>query len=242
MRDVFHYFKARWALVVFGGAAVLLIPFVAYLGGQSVALGWYTSLMLGFVLLLLLFFDGRRYIARLRLMRTISMHTGALPEALPAPQDALEKEYQAVIRTLVQRQVETNRALETAQDENLSYYTLWVHQIKTPIAAMRLVLQGSDCAEAGVLGIINFGMGLTLRERNREYFYKMLDRRFPGMKERYIKTFGNSYVADSPNSAELNALLRQFCAAHDILADNEQIFFFFSAFEEKKDGEQMSLF
>ena len=100
----------------------------------------------------------------------------------------------------------------------------------------------SMCAEAGVRGIINFGMGLTLREGNREYFYKMLDRHFPGMKERYVKTFGNSYVADSPNSAELNALLRQFCAAHDILADNEQIFAYLSAFEEKKNGEQMSLF
>ena len=100
----------------------------------------------------------------------------------------------------------------------------------------------SMCAEAGVRGIINFGMGLTLREGNREYFYKMLDRHFPGMKERYIKTFGNSYVADSPNSAELNALLRQFCAAQDILADNEQIFAYLSAFEEKKSGEQISLF
>ena len=100
----------------------------------------------------------------------------------------------------------------------------------------------SMCAEAGVRGIINFGMGLTLREGNREYFYKMLDRHFPGTKERYIKTFGNSYVADSPNSAELNALLRQFCAAQDILADNEQIFAYLSAFEEKKSGEQISLF
>ena len=100
----------------------------------------------------------------------------------------------------------------------------------------------SMCAEAGVRGIINFGMGLTLREGNREYFYKMLDRHFPGMKERYIKTFGNSYVADSPNSAELNALLRQFCAAQDILADNEQIFAYLSAFEEKESGEQTSLF
>lgn len=100
----------------------------------------------------------------------------------------------------------------------------------------------SMCAEAKVRGIINFGMGLTLREGNREYFYKMLDRNFPGMKERYIKAFGNSYVADSPNSAELNALLRQFCAAHDILADNEQIFEYLSAFEEKESGEQISLF
>ena len=100
----------------------------------------------------------------------------------------------------------------------------------------------SMCAEAGVRGIINFGMGLTLREGNREYFYKMLDRHFPGMKERYIKTFGNSYVADSPNSAELNALLRQFCFERGIMADNERIFEYLSAFEEKESGEQISLF
>ena len=100
----------------------------------------------------------------------------------------------------------------------------------------------SMCAEAGVRGIINFGMGLTLREGNREYFYKMLDRHFPGMKERYIKTFGNSYVADSPNSAELNALLRQFCFERGIMADNEHIFEYLSAFEEKESGEQISLF
>lgn len=100
----------------------------------------------------------------------------------------------------------------------------------------------SMCAEAGVRGIINFGMGLTLREGNREYFYKMLDRHFPGMKERYIKAFGNSYVADSPNSAELNALLRQFCFERGIMADNERIFEYLSAFEEKESGEQISLF
>ena len=98
------------------------------------------------------------------------------------------------------------------------------------------------CADAGVRGIINFGMGLTLREGNREYFYKMLDRNFPGTKERYIKAFGNSYVAESPNSAELNSLFRQFCAGRSIMADNERIFEYLSAFEEKKNGEQMSLF
>ena len=100
----------------------------------------------------------------------------------------------------------------------------------------------SMCAEAGVRGIINFGMGLTLREGNREYFYKMLDRHFPGMKERYIKAFGNSYVADSPNSAELNALFRDFCEKRGIMADNERIFEYLSAFEEKESGEQISLF
>ena len=48
----------------------------------------------------------------------------------------------------------------------------------------------SMCVEAQVRGVICFGMGLTLREGNREYFYRQLDRHFPGAKERYIREFG----------------------------------------------------
>lgn len=48
------------------------------------------------------------------------------------------------------------------------------------------------CKETDVKGIINFGMGLTLREGNREYFYAQLDKHFPGLKETYIKTYDNS--------------------------------------------------
>ena len=47
------------------------------------------------------------------------------------------------------------------------------------------------CVEAKVSGVICFGMGLTLRERNPEYFYKQLDRLFPDLKEKYIRTYGN---------------------------------------------------
>ena len=54
------------------------------------------------------------------------------------------------------------------------------------------------CAEAGVKGIINFGMGVTLREGNREYFYAQLDRYFPGLKQRYIRAYGNAYELPSP--------------------------------------------
>ena len=44
------------------------------------------------------------------------------------------------------------------------------------------------CQEAKVYGVICFGMGLTLREGNREYFYQQLDRWFPGLKEQYMRT------------------------------------------------------
>jgi len=50
-----------------------------------------------------------------------------------------------------------------------------------------------------VFGIICFGMGVTLREGNREYFYSQLDKKFPKLKERYIREYGNNYVANSVN-------------------------------------------
>jgi len=50
------------------------------------------------------------------------------------------------------------------------------------------------CKEAKAFGIICFGMGLTLRDGNREYFYSQLDKKFPKLKERCIREYGNNYV------------------------------------------------
>lgn len=97
------------------------------------------------------------------------------------------------------------------------------------------------CAEAGVYGVINFGMGLTLREGNREYFYKQLDCLFPGLKERYIKSYGNRYEIDSPNSAALLKVFHQTCAQKGIVHDNDEIFRYLHTFEEKGEGRQMCL-
>lgn len=96
------------------------------------------------------------------------------------------------------------------------------------------------CADAGVKGIICFGMGLTLRDGSREYFYANLDRHFPGLKERYIRTYGNAYELPSPRSRELYALFRSFCREHGIIYHTEEIFQYLNTFEEKE--EQLSLF
>lgn len=97
------------------------------------------------------------------------------------------------------------------------------------------------CGEAGVYGIICFGMGLTLREGNREYFYKQLDRLFPGMKEKYIKTYGNQYECNSPRNRELMQFFHQTCESYGMLHDNDEIFAYLHRFEEKGCGQQMSL-
>ena len=98
------------------------------------------------------------------------------------------------------------------------------------------------CAQAGVYGVICFGMGLTLREGNREYFYHQLDRLFPGMKELYIKSFGMTYQAVSPRNRELMELFHQICGEKGMAHDNGQIFEYLSRFEEKRGEVQLSLF
>ena len=97
------------------------------------------------------------------------------------------------------------------------------------------------CEQAGVRGIVQFGMGVTLRQGNREYFYRQLDRHFPGLKERYISTYGNAYVLESPNSRDLLELLHRRCRDAGILYDNPSVFRYLQEMEIKQ-PQQMSLF
>lgn len=97
------------------------------------------------------------------------------------------------------------------------------------------------CIEADVYGIICYGMGLTLREGNREYFYEQLDRLFPLLKEKYMRIYGNQYIIESPNNNRLMELFVQTCRQHGIVHDNEQIFQYLHTFEEKIHARQVSL-
>jgi DNA repair photolyase len=97
------------------------------------------------------------------------------------------------------------------------------------------------CIQAQVYGIINFGIGLTLREGNREYFYRKLDEHFPGLKQRYQRKYGNSYEVNSDNHDKLMRILRGECQKHIICCNNDEIFKYMSAFEEKRKEQQMGL-
>lgn len=89
------------------------------------------------------------------------------------------------------------------------------------------------CCQAGVYGVICFGMGLTLREGNREYFYAQLDRLFPGLKKVYRQRYGNAYEVNSPNQEILMKLFHEKCEQYGIVHDNRQIFRYLHQFEEK---------
>ena len=96
------------------------------------------------------------------------------------------------------------------------------------------------CLQAGVCGIVCFGMGVTLREGSREYFYAQLDRLFPGIKERYIAAYGSRYLLESPNSRQLTALFHDVCRRGGVVHDNDSVFQYLRTLEGRTD--QLSLF
>ena len=96
------------------------------------------------------------------------------------------------------------------------------------------------CVEAGVKGIICFGMGVTLRDGDREYFYKALDKHFPGIKNKYIRTYGNAYDIPSPNNEKLLEIFKEVCVKNGMIYQIKECFQYLHEFPEKY--EQMSLF
>lgn len=89
------------------------------------------------------------------------------------------------------------------------------------------------CGEAGVKGIIAFGMGLTLREGDREYYYRALDRHFPGLKEKYKEKYGYAYELSSPREKELYELFHKFCKENGIMSTPDQCFQYMRELPEK---------
>ncbi|MBR6364471.1 MAG: radical SAM protein [Lachnospiraceae bacterium] len=98
----------------------------------------------------------------------------------------------------------------------------------------------NECARVGVKGVIVFGMGLTLREGDREYYYEALDRHFPGLKERYIREFGYAYEIPSPNTRQLWEVFHKICREHGMMDNAEECFRYMNELPEKYP--QMSLF
>lgn len=97
------------------------------------------------------------------------------------------------------------------------------------------------CIDAKVKGIICFGIGMTMREGNREYFYQELNKSFPLMSKRYQKKYGYAYECVSDNNIKLMNFFHEECEKHGIMHDIEKIFTYIETFPESQ-YEQLNLF
>lgn len=147
-----------------------------------------------------------------------------------------------IVEPNVETTYERFRALEILRDNGIPT-VVWLCPILPFINDTEENIRGilDYCVRAKVKGIINFDMGVTLRDGNREYFYKKLDEHFPGLKEKYIRMYGNSYQLSSPNSRQLNMIYKSECIKNGIMCDENECFEYLNKYEDKYGGEQISL-
>ncbi|MDR1157910.1 MAG: radical SAM protein [Oscillospiraceae bacterium] len=128
------------------------------------------------------------------------------------------------------------RALEVFRDNGIST-TVWLCPILPWINDTEENVRGilDYCVRAKVTAIVHFGIGLTLRDGDREYFYQKLDRHFPDLKGQYIRTFGNAYEIPSPNAKRLQSIVRETCDRHGIMLGFENVFKWLWSFPEPND-------
>ena len=90
-----------------------------------------------------------------------------------------------------------------------------------------------ECVRTGVKGVICFGMGLTLREGDREYYYAALDKHFPGLKKKYIERYGKAYNLPSPNEKKLFKIFHEICSENSMMSTPDECFRFLNELPEK---------
>lgn len=139
----------------------------------------------------------------------------------------------------------TKRRFEVLQimKENGIPTVVWLSPILPFINDTRENLEGilDYCIQAGVYGIINFGIGMTLREGDREYYYAALDKHFPGLRQKYHQKYGYAYEIASDNHKELMKLFHGRCREHGIVSDQGKVFEYLREFPENVGYEQLSI-
>ena len=133
--------------------------------------------------------------------------------------------------------------LRTMQENGIPT-VVWLSPILPYINDTMENIQGilEYCAQADVYGIICFGMGVTLRQGDREYFYAALDQYFPGLHEKYHRRYGYDYEIPSDRSEELMQFFHAFCRKNCIVSDYGRVFEYLREFPENKGYEQLSFF
>ncbi len=91
-------------------------------------------------------------------LRRIQGLTDAMPSALPEASGVLEADYQEMVKAFLQEAKDREAAAAARYQDMIEYYTLWAHQVKTPITSMRLTLEKEDSPLSRKLSSDLFGI------------------------------------------------------------------------------------
>ena len=144
----FRYLRTKLpgvaVLLLFSGVFALVF---ALCGLPLDAVG-YALLICAALGIAMLAVDYVHFRERCALLDRLQLCAEEAADALPAPRDEIEAQYHALLRALREQRLAIDLARREKYAELTDYYTLWAHQVKTPLAAMRLILQDQDSPQA----------------------------------------------------------------------------------------------
>ncbi len=138
---ILPYLRYRLKSIIVYSMTLLIFLIVCFLYHQNSEPYWYASLLSLVLLLLIVVYDFSSYLKKHRALREALNNVTVTLERLPEPQFLIDQDYQELITLLFNERQELVSQADNRNSEMVDYYTLWAHQIKTPISAMRLLFQ-----------------------------------------------------------------------------------------------------
>lgn len=145
------YVKRRWKIIAALALFALIFALVFSLYELPAEAVLYASLLCIAAGVLLIAASYAAYRRRVRVLETLRRTICVGADGLPEPRDRTEELYQELISTLSRERARLESAVDSDRRDAADYYAMWAHQIKTPIAAMNLLLQQPGEADKNAL-------------------------------------------------------------------------------------------
>lgn len=138
------YLKYRWKLLLLFAAFCAVFATVFFLYDVPLYAMGYATVLSGTLGAVVLAVDCAGFYRRHRLLRQLQNEVTVSVDHLPLPANLPERDYQDLVRLLFHAQQVLQETSDAQYSDLMEYYTLWAHQIKTPIAAMGLLLRDEE--------------------------------------------------------------------------------------------------
>lgn len=141
--EIKGYISSRWKVLFLIGGITGIFSMMCFLYNLPLEPIGYALLLNFIVILVITVVDFMSYHQRYQKLVWMKKKIKNEVSGFPEPKTALEVQYQELLQILQEEKQHMVSSMDCKYSEMMDYYTLWVHQIKTPIAAMRLLLQVS---------------------------------------------------------------------------------------------------
>lgn len=147
MNFFFKYFRRNLKYILAFAVIIACFTVVLYLHDAPLDAVKYATVLSSTLLIILASIDFAKMYRKQKDLEALKNEIEYSIEHLPKPVDYIEEDYQELLRTVFDSRSQLKRSAAADRKEIIDYYTMWAHQIKTPIAAMRLLLQSRNLDE-----------------------------------------------------------------------------------------------